>query len=150
MKFFTALAALVVATVASATSPTFTNCATGSTDMTVTGFTLAPYPPCIGKLVCATVTGTLTAPITSGGPLTITPTFLGHKFPYSVDLCTALNATDNPCPIAITTNSITACFPFKSTAPTNINVALTVTAINGDGNTIFSQCGTITAITCST
>jgi len=151
MKFFTALAALVVATVASATSPTFTNCATGSTDMTVTGFSLAPYPLCVGAQVCATVSGTLSAPITTGGLLTISGKYLGRVvYSDSEDLCTVLAGSGNPCPIAATTGSITACVTVKTTAPTNINVALTVTAINGDGNTIFSQCGTITAITCST
>ncbi|KAF9190708.1 hypothetical protein BGZ50_009849 [Haplosporangium sp. Z 11] len=121
MKFFTAIAALVVAAVASAQtpSPPFSNCATGATDMTVTGLTLNPYPLCVGKPVCATVTGTLSAPVTSPASLAITGKYLGRVvYTDNVDLCTVLAASGYPCPVATTVTSVTACVLVKANAPT--------------------------------
>ncbi|KAF8937788.1 hypothetical protein EDD21DRAFT_383005 [Dissophora ornata] len=151
MKFFAAIAALVVATVANALSPAFTNCATGTTDMTVTGFTLSPYPLCIGAQVCATITGTLSAPVTSGGAISIQGKYLGRVvYTDSQDLCTVLAASGYTCPLPVTTTTVTACVLVKTTAPANVPVVLNIQATNGDGNVLFSECATVTATTCST
>ncbi|KAF9104955.1 hypothetical protein BGX29_000929, partial [Mortierella sp. GBA35] len=79
MKFLAALAALVVAAVANAqTMPPVTNCATTPTQITITSFTLTPYPLCINQQVCATGTGTLSTPVVQGAKLAITGRYLGR------------------------------------------------------------------------
>ncbi|GJJ78027.1 hypothetical protein EMPS_10386 [Entomortierella parvispora] len=148
MKFFAAIAALAVAAVANA-QYTFTNCATGATDMTVTGFTLNPYPLCAGQNVCATITGTLSNPVTSGGSLSVIGRYL-NKIVYtdSFDLCTVLSDSGVPCPIATTVTSVTACILVKDTAPVGIPVVLNILANNGNGHVLFNQCATVTAANC--
>ncbi|KAF8925725.1 hypothetical protein BGZ58_000526 [Dissophora ornata] len=144
MKSFTAaIAALACFTVAAAqTMPPITNCATGATDLTITTFTLAPYPLCINKDVCATGTGQLSAPVTQGATLAIQGKYLGRVvYTDNQDLCTLLGAQGLSCPIPVTLTSITACVLVKSTAPANVPVALTVLATNGDNNILFCQAG---------
>ncbi|KAG0208088.1 hypothetical protein BGX31_002422, partial [Mortierella sp. GBA43] len=114
MKFFAAIAALAVAAVVKAQQPTFTNCATGPTDLTISTFSLNPYPLCIGQNVCASGTGQLSVPVTAGvnQNLTITGRYL-NRVVYSdtYNLCDLLAAQGNPCPIPVTQTSITACVP---------------------------------------
>ncbi|KAG0250576.1 hypothetical protein BG011_008245 [Mortierella polycephala] len=150
MKFFTAIAALVAVAVANAqTSPTFTDCSTGSTDMTVTGLTLTPYPLCAGGQVCAIVTGTLTSSVTSPAGLSITGKYLGRVvYTDAVDLCTVLGESGYPCPIDTTVTSVEACVDIKPTAPVGIPVSLTLLATNGNGNVLFCQVATVTAAAC--
>ncbi|KAF9187915.1 hypothetical protein BGZ51_000100 [Haplosporangium sp. Z 767] len=149
MKFITAAAALFVAAVANAQSPSFTNCAPASADMTVTGFSLSPYPLCVGKEVCATVTGTLNASIVGPSALSIVGKYLGRVvYTDNHDLCSVLADTEHPCPVDTTATSVTACILVKANAPTGIPVALTIQATNGSGNTLFCQTATVTAQVC--
>ncbi|KAG0350204.1 hypothetical protein BGZ54_003961 [Gamsiella multidivaricata] len=146
---FTAIAALLLAAVASAQSPTFSNCATGATDMTVTGFTLSLYPLCVNKNVCATVTGTLSTPVIAGAKLAVTGRYGGRVvYTDNADLCTLLAASGYPCPVPVTTTTVTACILVKPTTPTGIPIALTIQATNGNGNVLFCQVATVTAQTC--
>ncbi|KAF8933399.1 hypothetical protein BGZ47_010882 [Haplosporangium gracile] len=148
MKFIAAFVALVAASVVNAQSPAFTNCA-AAPQMAVTGFTVSPYPLCINKQVCATVTGTSTTPIDGDATLAVTGRYLGRLvYTDNQDLCTVLGASGHPCPVPITTNQVTACILVKPNAPPNIGVALTITATNGDGGVIFCQTATVTAVTC--
>ncbi|CAO3570116.1 unnamed protein product [Mortierella alpina] len=147
MKFIAALAALVVATVANA--QTFTNCATGVADMTVTGFSVNPYPLCIGQNVCATVTGTLSTPIIAPAKLAVTGKYLGRVvYSDNQDLCTVLAASGVPCPVPVSVTSVTACVLVKTTAPANIPVQLTILATNGNNHVLFCQAATVTAVQC--
>ncbi|KAG0302803.1 hypothetical protein BGZ97_002165 [Linnemannia gamsii] len=117
--------------------------------MTVTGFSVDPYPLCINKPVCATVTGTSTTPIDGDATLAITGRYLGRLvYTDNQDLCAVLGASGHPCPVPVTTNQVTACVLVKPNAPPNIAVALTITATNGDGGIIFCQTATVTAINC--
>ncbi|KAF8921713.1 hypothetical protein EDD21DRAFT_449270 [Dissophora ornata] len=151
MKFFTALLVLLIAVFAGAQSPPFSNCATGTTDLTVSSSTLSPYPLCINQIVCITITGTLSEPITSGATLSMQGKYLGRVvYTDNQDLCTVLAASGYSCPIPVTTTSITFCLLVKSSAPANIPVAFTIQVINGNGHILFCISGTITASNCST
>jgi hypothetical protein len=108
MKFFAAVAALVVAAVANAQSPPFTSCATGTPDLTVTGFSLAPYPLNVGGPVSATVTGTLVHSIIAPARLSIIGRYAGRVvYTDSHDLCTLLASSSHPCPVTVIGISIT-------------------------------------------
>ncbi|KAF9954596.1 hypothetical protein BGZ72_004461 [Mortierella alpina] len=149
MKFIAAIAAIVVAAVANAQSPSFTSCATGATDMTVTGFSVSPYPLCISQNVCASVSGTLSAPITAPAKLAVTGRYLGRVvYTDNQDLCVVLAASGVPCPVPVTVTSVTACVLVKSTAPANIPVQLTILATNGNNHVLFCQAATVTAANC--
>ncbi|KAG0337663.1 hypothetical protein BG004_007557 [Podila humilis] len=146
---FTAVAALLLAAVATAQQPTWTNCATGPTDMTVSAFSVAPYPLCVNQNVCATVVGTLSTAVIAPAKLSISGKYLGRVvYTDNQDLCAILSAAGHPCPLPITTTTITACVLVKPTAPTGINVQLTVTATNGNNNVLFCQGATVTANNC--
>ncbi|KAG0334291.1 hypothetical protein BG004_000481 [Podila humilis] len=148
MKFFAAVAALLVATVANAQVP-FTNCATGPTDLTITTFSLAPYPLCVNQNVCASGVGVLSTPVIAPAKLSISGKYLGRVvYTDNQDLCAITAASGQPCPIPVTVTSITACVLVKPSAPTGINVQLTVTAINGNNNVLFCQAATVTANNC--
>ncbi|KAG9068506.1 hypothetical protein KI688_010779 [Linnemannia hyalina] len=148
MKFIAAFVALVAASVVNAQSPAFTNCA-AAPQMTVSSLTLDPYPLCINKNVCATITGTSTTPIDGDATLAITGRYLGRLvYTDNQDLCAVLGASGHACPVPITTTQVTACILVKPNAPPNIGVALTITATNGDGGVIFCQTATVTAVTC--
>ncbi|KAF9278148.1 hypothetical protein BGZ68_008757 [Mortierella alpina] len=147
MKFIAAIAAIVVAAVANAQS--FTNCATGITDMTVTSFSVNPYPLCVGQNVCATVGGTLATPIISPAKLSVTGRYLGRiVYTDNQDLCTVLAASGVPCPVPVSVTSVTACVLVKPTAPANIPVQLTILATNGNNHILFCQAATVTAAQC--
>ncbi|KAF9131544.1 hypothetical protein BGW39_001655 [Mortierella sp. 14UC] len=150
MKFFAAIAALVVAAVANAqTVPPFTNCATTPTQITISAFTVAPYPLCINQNVCATGTGTLSTPVIQGAKLAITGRYLGRLvYTDNQDLCALMAAQGHPCPIPTSLNAITACVLVKPNAPPNVGVALQVVATNGDGGLLFCQSATVVAKVC--
>ncbi|KAI7826118.1 hypothetical protein BC939DRAFT_475820 [Gamsiella multidivaricata] len=146
---FTAIAALLLAAVASAQSPILTNCAPGTTEMTVTSVSLSPYPLCTNKNVCITATGTLSTSIVAGASLSISGRYLGRVvYTDNQDLCNLLYVQGHPCPVPITVTSLTVCVLVKPTAPTSIPVVLTIKAINGNGNVLFCVTGTITAQNC--
>ncbi len=147
MKFIAAIAAIVVAAVANA--QTFTSCATGPTDMTVTAFSVNPYPLCVGQNVCATVGGTLSTPIIAPAKLAVTGKYLGRVvYTDNQDLCVVLAASGIPCPVPVTVTSVTACVLVKPTAPANIPVQLTILATNGNNHILFCQSATVTAANC--
>ncbi|KAF9417579.1 hypothetical protein BGZ94_009931, partial [Podila epigama] len=78
MKFFAAIAALFVAAVAQAQQPTWTNCAVGPTDLTISSFSVSPYPLCINQMVCASGTGVLLNPVIAPAKLSISGKYLGR------------------------------------------------------------------------
>ncbi|KAF9172382.1 hypothetical protein BGX21_003909 [Mortierella sp. AD011] len=145
MKFFTAAIALAVAAVANATGAyvPFTDCAPGS-DLTVSTLYLDPYPICVGQDVCATITGSLIHDVTAPSTLTIIGTYFGVTvYSQSLDSCSLVS-----CPVSKDTTSITFCIPVLSTAPAGIAVDLTISATNGDGDTLFCGAFTTTAASC--
>ncbi|GJJ69033.1 hypothetical protein EMPS_01379 [Entomortierella parvispora] len=148
MKFFAAIAALAVAAVANA-QVTWSNCATGATDLTINSFSIAPYPLCVSQNVCATGTGQLSTPVIEGAQLSIIGRYL-NKIVYtdSEDLCSLLAAQGFTCPIPVTMTSITACVLVKSTAPVGIPVNLQVQATNGNGHVLFCQAAVVEAQNC--
>jgi hypothetical protein len=150
MKFFAAVAALLVATVANAQLPTFTDCAPpGTADLTINSFSVTPYPLCIGQNVCASGTGVLSAPVIAPAKLAISGKYLGRVvYTDNQDLCAISAAAGQPCPIPITVTSITACVLVKTSAPANINVQMTVQANNGNNHILFCQAATVIAQTC--
>ncbi|KAG0056474.1 hypothetical protein BGZ83_004732, partial [Gryganskiella cystojenkinii] len=96
----------------------FANCATGSTGMTVTAFSLTPYPLCANQNVCLTATGTLSEPIIAGARLQITGRYLGRiVYTDNQDFCALLAAQGYTCPVSINLTSITACLLVKPSAP---------------------------------
>jgi len=121
MKFFAAIAALAVATIANA-QVTWSNCATGATDLTINTFSISPYPLCVNQQVCATGTGLLSTPVIAGGKLSIIGRYL-NKIVYtdSADLCTLLASQGFTCPIPVTMTSITACVLVKPSAPVGVS-----------------------------
>ncbi|KAF9546550.1 hypothetical protein EC957_009627 [Mortierella hygrophila] len=148
MKFIAAVAAILVAAVANAQVP-FTNCATGPTQIAIDNFSISPYPLCINQNVCAEGTGTLSTPVIEGATLSITGRYLGRLvYTDNHDLCALMATQGQPCPILTNVNSIKSCVNVKPSAPPNIAVALQVSAINGDGGTLFCQAATVTAKTC--
>ncbi|KAF9911099.1 hypothetical protein EC991_004653 [Linnemannia zychae] len=152
MKFFAAIAALVVAAVANAQTvpvPPFTNCATTPTQITIDNFTVDPYPLCINQNVCATGSGTLSTPVIAGAKLAITGRYLGRLvYTDNQDLCALMAGQGHPCPIPTSMTAITACVLVKPNAPPNVGVALQVVATNGDGGLLFCQSATVTAKVC--
>ncbi|KAF9931766.1 hypothetical protein BGZ65_004722, partial [Modicella reniformis] len=106
--------------------------------LSIDNFTLAPYPLCINKNVCATGTGQLLVPVVEGATLSITGKYLGRVvYSDSHDLCVLLSAQGHPCPIPTTLTSITACVLVKPSAPANVPVVLIVQAINGNTNNLL-------------
>ncbi|KAK3808281.1 MAG: hypothetical protein J3Q66DRAFT_444260 [Benniella sp.] len=151
MKFFAAVAALALVAVANAQSPAFTSCAAAGVtpELTITSFTLSPYPLCIGQPVTASGTGVLSAPVTAGAKLAIIGRYLGRVvYTDNQDLCTLTAAAGLPCPIATTATAITASVLVKTSAPADVPVALQVSATNGNGNLLFCQAATVTATNC--
>ncbi|KAF9301985.1 hypothetical protein BGZ74_006006, partial [Mortierella antarctica] len=78
MKFFAAVATLVIAAVANA-QPSWTDCApVGTADLTISSFSVTPYPLCIGQNVCASGNGVLKVPVTAPAKLQISGSYLGR------------------------------------------------------------------------
>ncbi|KAF9158513.1 hypothetical protein DFQ27_003588 [Actinomortierella ambigua] len=151
MKVTAALASLLfTAAVTTAQQPTWSSCATGATDMTITSFSVAPYPLCVGKPVCAEIHGTNTAPIDgSTAVLSVIGKYLNRVvYTDSKNLCQVLANASLPCPVAVGTPYVKACIDVKPTAPVGIPVSLEVKATNGNGNVIFCQKATVTAQNC--
>ncbi|KAF9301935.1 hypothetical protein BGZ74_006061, partial [Mortierella antarctica] len=91
--------------------------------MTLTSFSVSPYPLCIGLDLCATAMGVLSTPIFAPSILAITGKCLGRTiYTDTQDFCTVVGVS---CPVPVTTTSITFCvlvkpstpatFPFQST-----------------------------------
>ncbi|KAG0029327.1 hypothetical protein BGZ81_003908 [Podila clonocystis] len=151
MKFFAAIATLAFTVLVKAQMPPVTDCApSGTADLTITSFTLSPYPLCIGQNVCASGTGVLSTPVIAPAKLAISGKYLGRVvYTDNHDLCAITAAAGQPCPIPITVTSITACVLVKPSAPANINVQLTVQANNGNNHILFCQAATVIAQICS-
>ncbi|KAG0361811.1 hypothetical protein BC939DRAFT_473977 [Gamsiella multidivaricata] len=142
---FTAIAALLLAAVASAQSSSFSKCViypnntAYPTELTVTSLSLNPDPPCIGQNYCINVTGTLSTPIINGAKLAISGRYGGRViYTDNQDLCTVLAASGHPCPVPITTTSLSLCVLMMTyTPPIPRNMTIEVT--NGNGNRLFCQ-----------
>ncbi|KAG0086678.1 hypothetical protein BGZ93_005995 [Podila epicladia] len=151
MKFFAAIATLAIAAIANAQGPTWTDCAPpGTADLTISSFSVTPYPLCIGQNVCASGNGVLSVPVIAPAKLSISGKYLGRVvYTDNQDLCAITAAAGQPCPIPITVTSITACVLVKTSAPANINVQLTVQATNGNNHILFCQAATVVAQNCA-
>ncbi|OAQ27821.1 hypothetical protein K457DRAFT_20826 [Linnemannia elongata AG-77] len=154
MKFITAITALATAAaVASAELPppgNFSNCANSFARLALTNFTLSPLPMCIGKEFCYTATGTLNTGIINGATLSITGRFLGRLgYTDNANLCDALAAGGHKdCAIPAGPVTLKICRKLKLNMPPNIRMKFEVSAVNGDGGTLFCQTSTSHALTC--
>ncbi|KAK3825345.1 MAG: hypothetical protein J3Q66DRAFT_384570 [Benniella sp.] len=84
MKFFAAIATLILAAIVVAQSPVFDNCAGGVvTEINVSSFTVSPYPLCKNHNFCITATGQLAAPITEGAKVSVVGRLPGTPLPDS-------------------------------------------------------------------
>ncbi|KAF9946918.1 hypothetical protein BGZ70_002967 [Mortierella alpina] len=145
MKFITAIAALFVATVANA-QVNFTNCVDTPPDIVLSTFSISPDPICIGKEICATVTGVLSLPVIAGAKFSVVGRWLGRiVYQDHHDLCTLMAAQGHPCPVLTTVTSITVCVPVKAHMPNNIPFQLTVKALNGNNHLLYCQAATVLA-----
>ncbi|KAF9156659.1 hypothetical protein BG015_002863 [Linnemannia schmuckeri] len=118
----------------------FTNCAVGATDMTVTSFSISPYPMCVGKTLCLTASGTLNTNISSGGTLTGLGKYLGRViYSATFDFCVLSSSNGQECEVMTpnTTTQLTICFALKPDFP--IPVIIRFEATNGNGHVIFCQ-----------
>ncbi|KAF9583536.1 hypothetical protein BGW38_009249, partial [Lunasporangiospora selenospora] len=131
----------VLATIAAvASSVQAAGCATGSTQFALTSYTSTPSPPCIGKPVCFSVSGTLSAPIIEGGRINVVGRYLNRVvYTDNYDLCKLLADQGTPCPLPASTTDATVCINVKTNAPPNIPVNLTISAHNGDGNVVWCE-----------
>ncbi|KAG0099775.1 hypothetical protein BGZ93_005994 [Podila epicladia] len=151
MRFFAVITAFAFTALVRAQMPPVTDCAPpGTADLTISSFTLSPYPMCIGQNVCASGTGVLSVPVIAPAKLAISGKYLGRVvYTDNHDLCAITGAAGQPCPIPITVTSITACVLVKPSAPANINVQLTVQATNGNNHILFCQAATVIAQNCA-
>ncbi|KAI8358240.1 hypothetical protein B0O80DRAFT_496007 [Mortierella sp. GBAus27b] len=131
---------------------TFTNCATSPTDFQVSGFKVSPVPMCVNQTLCATGTGTFSAPIVHGTNLTkfsLIGRYLGLiLYKDERNLCELLAAQGQPCPIPVGTTSLTTCVVIKDNLPTGIPYKMEFRLTNGNGNPIYCMNATMTAQRC--
>ncbi|KAF9584014.1 hypothetical protein BGW38_007861 [Lunasporangiospora selenospora] len=136
MKTITVL--VIVAAVASSVQAA--NCGVVPTQFALTSFISTPSPPCIGRQLCISVSGTLNTPIIEGSKLNIAGKFLNHLvYADNYDLCKLLADQGTPCPLPITTTDATVCINVKTNAPPNVGSNVTFAAFNGDGGTIWCE-----------
>ncbi|OAQ22925.1 hypothetical protein K457DRAFT_25577 [Linnemannia elongata AG-77] len=121
----------------------------------VTSATVSPYPMCINKTACLTLTGTLLEPIIEDSSYTISGRLFNRvgRLVYSddnIDLCKLLADSGTPCPIAPGPLTLNLCRLVKPNAPPLWAVVWIFAAVNGDGTPIFrlETNGTIVAKTC--
>ncbi|KAF9907172.1 hypothetical protein EC991_011235 [Linnemannia zychae] len=142
MKFATSLAALAAVAVSSV-SAQYTNLVNGAsspTQFAASNYAVNPYPMCIGKEICLTATGILSAPIVEGGTFAVVGKYLGRFFyTDSGDLCSLLAASGTPCPVPAGPFNLKVCRLLKPNLPPNWPVEYQFEAINGDGDTLFVQ-----------
>ncbi|KAF9405442.1 hypothetical protein BGZ76_006574 [Entomortierella beljakovae] len=141
MKISNLLFGLSLSTIAYSQSPIFTNCAPANADLTVNEASIDPYPLCRGQQACLTLTGLLSVPVTSGALLNIVGLLFGSPVytDINIDLCALLAAQGHPCPVPITLTALTFCVMVKPSAPVNIALGYTYSAVNGGGSTLFCQ-----------
>ncbi|KAF9026685.1 hypothetical protein BGZ52_006209 [Haplosporangium bisporale] len=148
MKLFSVIA-LLLAVVASAQQPTWSSCAPGPNDMTVTSFSVTPYPLCVNQNMCITATGTLHAPVTAPTKLAILGKCHGRiGYTDNQDFCAILSSAGTPCPVPITLSSLTLCVLVKPSIPSDIMIQMTFQAVNGNGRILFCQAATLIATNC--
>ncbi|KAK5808526.1 hypothetical protein F5H01DRAFT_352259 [Linnemannia elongata] len=154
MKFIATIAALATAAaVASAELPppsNFSSCASSSTQLALTSFTLSPSPLCPGKEFCYTATGNLSTTLFGDAALSTTARFLGRlAYTDNANLCDALVAGGHKgCPIPAGPVTLKICRTLHPNFLPNIQMKFQVSAVNGDGGTIFCQTATSHALTC--
>ncbi|GJJ68586.1 hypothetical protein EMPS_00932 [Entomortierella parvispora] len=143
MKFFSAIVA--VAAMAASASAAFSSCGTSSDSLTLGSVSYTPNPPVVNQNICVTLSGTLSKPVTTGATISVTATFFGiNVYSNSGDLCAALAGGANPCPIPVTTTSLTDCITVPSSVPAGISINLQATATNADSSPIFCISGPLT------
>ncbi|KAF9915159.1 hypothetical protein BX616_006783 [Lobosporangium transversale] len=154
MKVLSVIVGLALAAVSQAADMpalNFTSCAPSTTGLTLTALpVLEPYPLCIGKEYCLTLTGQLNTDITQGSRLSVIGRWVGRiVYTDNQDLCTLLAAQGTPCPVASTTSSIKLCTPMKSNFWANVQTHFQFSATNGDGDLLFCQTSPIYAQNCA-
>ncbi|KAG0017410.1 hypothetical protein BGZ80_008307 [Entomortierella chlamydospora] len=88
--------------------------------------------------------GSLIYPTTSPSSLSIIGTYYCTTVYFqSPGFCTLVS-----CPVAQSATALEVCIPVLTTAPISITVVLTISATNGNGDTLLCQTGTITAANC--
>ncbi|KAF9158851.1 hypothetical protein BGX20_003201 [Mortierella sp. AD010] len=152
MKFFATAIALVAAAVVKACEgqpdqPTMTSISSNP-DFNITSITFNRYPFCIGESICATINGTLSAPITAPTHGLIIG-FINGGSPFYLqpfDLCSIVS-----CPVAQNTTTLEFCFPTLTATdiPTDFSFNHTIMSGNGNGNELFSQIGLVNFTSCS-
>ncbi|KAF8944213.1 hypothetical protein BGZ47_004519 [Haplosporangium gracile] len=148
MKFTTSLvvAAAGLLSMVAAQTGTFTNITSDphypNAQLSVISASISPFPMCIGKQFCLTLTGTLSKPILQGAKYSIGGRLFGTPAysDYGADLCSLLAANGTPCPVAAGPATLTVCRDIKSNLPANLRVlSWEYSAINPDGTRIFNQ-----------
>ncbi|KAG0288106.1 Phosphatidylglycerol/phosphatidylinositol transfer protein [Linnemannia gamsii] len=141
---FTATAAALIALASSATAA-FSSCGSASDSFSLGSITYTPNPPKVGKDICITLNGSLKAPVSTGSSLHVTATFWGiNVYDQTVDLCNGLVGGPNPCPIPVTTTSVTQCITVPSNVPAGVSLTLKAVATNADSSRIFCISGPLT------
>ncbi|KAK3837553.1 MAG: hypothetical protein J3R72DRAFT_525854 [Linnemannia gamsii] len=144
MKFTSVLAAVACAITASAQSTgAFTNfidCGGKGVQLLLEDFSVAPSPMCIGKDICINATGELADDISPGATLDVYGKHLGQVvYSDKIDLCQALAANGQACPVPYNTRSFKICFKLKSTYVPGSATQFDFNASNGDRMTLFCQ-----------
>ncbi|KAF9543412.1 hypothetical protein EC957_000923 [Mortierella hygrophila] len=150
MKFTTILAsaAALLAVTSQATALDWTNCANPSSQVPDATFKMDGEWACIGEKVCGTLTGTFEKPIIQGAKLDIIVRYLNKiTSTFNADLCTVLAESGYNCPIAAGPKTLHACVKYNGTI-VNVPGSTTVSARNGDGNTLFCQASVVTNQNC--
>ncbi|KAF9391060.1 hypothetical protein CPB97_007679, partial [Podila verticillata] len=108
--------------------------------MTVTSFSVTPYPLCINKNMCITATGTLNTPVIAPTKLAILGKYLGRiVYTDNQDFCAILSSAGTPCPVPINLTSLTLCVLVKPSFPSDIPIQMTFQTVNGNGHILFCQ-----------
>ncbi|KAF9120721.1 hypothetical protein BGW39_011141 [Mortierella sp. 14UC] len=144
MKFTSVLAVVACVIAASAQSTgAFTNfidCGGKAVQLFLEDFSLNPSPMCIGKEICLTATGELADDILPGATLEIFGKHLGQVvYSDKIDLCQALAANDQACPVPYTARLFKICLKLKPTYLQGSATQFDFIATNGNQMTLFCQ-----------
>ncbi|KAG0276354.1 hypothetical protein BGZ95_007659 [Linnemannia exigua] len=144
MKFTSVLTVVACAITASAQSTSsFTNfidCGGKFVQLFLEDFSLAPSPMCIGKDICITAKGELADDIVPGATLEVFGKHLGQVvYSDKIDLCQALAANGQACPVPYTAKSFKICLKLKPTYLQGSATQFDFIASNGDQQTLFCQ-----------
>jgi hypothetical protein len=127
MKFTAAIAvvASAILSMVSAQGGTYTDISNvaGFSPFNITSASLAPYPLCINKPACLTLTGTLSEALPEGLQYIVEARYLG-RIVYSdreEDLCSRLAENGTPCPLPAGPVNLTLCRVVKPNMPPDVS-----------------------------